>query len=349
MKDLAIKINNLCKVYYLYESPKDRVLEALKIGKKSYHKEFAALDNINFDVKNGEVMGIIGTNGAGKSTLLKIITGVLTPTAGNVLIEGKVSALLELGAGFNQECTGLENIYLNGRMMGYTRKEMEERKDSIIEFADIGEFIYQPVKTYSSGMFARLAFAVAINVEPDILIVDEALSVGDIFFQNKCFKKFDELKQKGVTILFVSHDIGSVRQMCNRVLWLEHGKQVAFGEVNTICDMYMDAKRKSTQYVSGHIQDCKSREVFITRIDEKREYPKISFVEDRFSNTQVKIQSVYFETTEQEVVNTLYVDQEYVTHVIVECIEDVSDLIIGFVLENNKGLPLYDINNFINH
>lgn len=348
MKDLAIKITELCKTYYLYNSPKDRILEAVKIGKKSYHKEFAALDNINFDVKNGEVIGIIGTNGAGKSTLLKIITGVLTPTAGDVWINGKVSALLELGAGFNQECTGLENIYLNGCIMGYTRKEMEERKEAIIEFADIGDFINQPVKTYSSGMFARLAFAVAINVEPDILIVDEALSVGDIFFQNKCFKKFDELKQKGVTILFVSHDIGSVRQMCERVLWLEHGKQLAFGNVNTICDMYMDAKRKSAQYVAGHIQDHKSGEVFITRIDERREYPKISFVEDRFSNTQVRIQSIYFENAKHEVVNTLYVDQEYVTHVIIECLEDVSDLIIGFVLENNKGLPLYDINNFIN-
>ena len=348
MDNIAIKVTGLSKIYHLYNNPKDRLWESLKLTKKKYYKEFAALNNINFNVKNGEVVGIIGTNGAGKSTLLKIITGVLTPSFGEVLVNGKVSALLELGAGFNQEYTGLENIYLNGRMMGYTRKEMEEKKDAIIEFADIGDFIYQPVKTYSSGMFARLAFAVAINVEPDILIVDEALSVGDIFFQNKCFKKFDELKQRGVTIIFVSHDVGSVRQMCNRVLWLEHGKQLAFGDANLICDMYMDEKRKSAQYVSGHIQDYKLGEIFISRIDEKREYPKISFVEDRFSNDQVQIRSVFFENINHEIVNTIYVDQNYTTHVIIECMEDITDLIIGFVLENNKGLPLYDINNFIN-
>ena len=221
MCDLAIEIRHLVKIYKMYNKPTDRILEAFHLGNKERYKEFRALNDVSFEVKKGETVGIIGTNGAGKSTLLKIITGVLSSTLGEVTIKGKVSALLELGAGFNDEYTGIENIYLNGRMMGYTRKEMDERIGKIIEFADIGDFINHPVKTYSSGMFARLAFAVAINVEPDILIVDEALSVGDVFFQNKCFKKFDELRKRGVTILFVSHDIGSVRQMCSRVLWLE--------------------------------------------------------------------------------------------------------------------------------
>ncbi len=242
MQNYAVNIENLNKTYRLYNKPSDRVKEALGFGKKQ-SKTFEALKDVSFNVKKGETVGIIGTNGAGKSTLLKIVTGVLSPTAGNIQIEGKVSALLELGAGFNEEYSGIENIYLNGRMMGYSRKEMDERLNGIVEFADIGDFINQPVKTYSSGMFARLAFAVAINVEPDILIVDEALSVGDIFFQNKCFKKFDELKRNGVTILFVSHDIGSVRQMCSRVLWLDHGTVRAFGEAAHICDMYMDEKR----------------------------------------------------------------------------------------------------------
>lgn len=348
MSNRAIKIEDLRKVYNLYETKKDRVLEALRIGNKSRHKEFAALNGVSFNVGKGEVMGIIGTNGAGKSTLLKIITGVLMPTSGTVEINGKVSALLELGAGFNQECTGLENIYLNGRMMGYTRQEMDIRKKDIIEFADIGDFIDHPVKLYSSGMFARLAFAVAINVEPDILIVDEALSVGDIFFQNKCYKKFDELRAKGTTILFVSHDIGSVRQMCDRVLWLEHGEMRAFGETTEICDMYMDEKRKNSEYVSGHVKEEEKIDIFIRKIDEKRQYPRIAEVPDRFNNEKVAIRSVFFENSEHEYVNTLYVDQEYITHVVVECFEAVNSMIIGFVLENNKGLPLYDINNFIN-
>ena len=253
----------------MYNKPTDRILEAFHLGNKERYKEFRALNDVSFEVKKGETVGIIGTNGAGKSTLLKIITGVLSSTLGEVTIKGKVSALLELGAGFNDEYTGIENIYLNGRMMGYTRKEMDERIGKIIEFADIGDFINHPVKTYSSGMFARLAFAVAINVEPDILIVDEALSVGDVFFQNKCFKKFDELRKRGVTILFVSHDIGSVRQMCSRVLWLEKGSTRAFGEAGSICDMYMDAQRKSSEYVSGHITDEKSGNILSIEIRKK--------------------------------------------------------------------------------
>ena len=234
--DTMIKIKDLKKEYRLYDSPLDRVREVFSITGKKYSRAFRALDGITIDVKKGETVGIIGTNGAGKSTLLKIITGVLPPTAGEVQVNGKIAALLELGAGFNQEYTGLQNIYLNGRIMGFTRKQMDERVQAIIDFADIGEFLNQPVKTYSSGMFARLAFAVAINVEPDILIVDEALSVGDLFFQNKCFRKFEELKAKGVTILFVSHDIASVRQMCSRALWIDHGTQKKFGDCDLVCD-----------------------------------------------------------------------------------------------------------------
>ena len=183
MENIAIKVKNLTKLYHLYNKPQDRVKEALNPFKKSYHHDFYAMNDVTFEIKKGETVGIIGKNGAGKSTLLKMITGVLTPTSGEVEVNGKIASLLELGAGFNPEMTGIENIYLNGTIMGFTKEEMDSKVDAILEFADIGEFIYQPVKMYSSGMFARLAFSVAINVEPDALIVDEALSVGDMAFQ----------------------------------------------------------------------------------------------------------------------------------------------------------------------
>ena len=196
MNEYAIQVKNVSKLYKLYDKSSDRVKDALGLsGKKKLYKEHYALHDMNFDIKKGECVGIIGTNGAGKSTILKIITGVLNPSEGEVIIDGRISALLELGAGFNQEYTGIENVYLNGTMIGFTREEIDEKMDDILAFADIGDFVYQPVKTYSSGMFVRLAFAVAINIEPEILIVDEALSVGDVFFQAKCYRKFEEFKQ----------------------------------------------------------------------------------------------------------------------------------------------------------
>ena len=196
------------------------------------------MDDVNFEVKIGETVGIIGTNGSGKSTILKIITGVLNPTGGNVSVNGRISALLELGAGFNMEYTGIENIYLNGTMIGFTREEIDAKMQDILDFADIGEFVHQPVKTYSSGMFVRLAFAVAINIEPEILIVDEALSVGDVFFQSKCFKKFEEFKKMGKTILIVSHDLGSISKYCDRVILLNKGKKAAEGSPKKIVDLF---------------------------------------------------------------------------------------------------------------
>ena len=203
-------------------------------------KDFYALRDLNFKIKPGETVGFVGKNGSGKSTLLKLLTEVLTPTEGSLKINGKVSALLELGAGFNNEYTGMENIYLNGTIMGYSREEMDKRVDDIVKFADIGEYINQPVKTYSSGMFVRLAFAVAINVEPDILIVDEALAVGDVRFQLKCMDKFLEFKEKGITILYVSHDINSIKRFCTRAIWINEGHLEADGDVDLITDKYLD-------------------------------------------------------------------------------------------------------------
>ncbi len=237
-KKIAICADQITKIYKLYEKPSDRMKEALGLTRKKLHKEHYALQGVDMTVYQGETVGIIGTNGSGKSTILKIITGVLNPTKGNLTVNGRISALLELGAGFNMEYNGIENIYLNGTMMGFSQKEIDDKLQDILDFADIGDYVYQPCKTYSSGMFVRLAFAVAINIEPEILIVDEALSVGDVFFQAKCYHKFDEFKKMGKTILFVSHDLSSIAKYCDRVILLNQGHKLGEGTPKEMIDAY---------------------------------------------------------------------------------------------------------------
>lgn len=237
--EYAIETIDVSKLYKLYDKPFDRVKETFSRN-KVYSREFYALKHVNFAIPKGATIGFVGRNGAGKSTLLKILTGVLKPTAGTVHVDGKVSALLELGAGFNMEFTGRENIYLNATVMKIPKAEMESRIDEILAFADIGDFIDQPVKTYSSGMFVRLAFAVAINVDPDILIVDEALAVGDTRFQLKCMEKFSEFQKKGKTILFVSHDVNMIKRFCERTIWLNQGQVVMDGDTDQVTDLYTD-------------------------------------------------------------------------------------------------------------
>ena len=238
----VIKAEHIRKFYKMYDAPVDRFKEALGIGgkNKEYAKKYYALDDISFDVHAGEIVGIVGRNGSGKSTILKILTGVLSPSEGEVSIDGKIAALLELGAGFNMEYTGMKNIYLNATMMHISKEEIEKKIPDILKFADIGDFINQPVKTYSSGMFVRLAFAVAINVDPDILIVDEALAVGDVRFQLKCMDKFNEFIKEGKTILFVTHDVNAVKRFCNRAIWLNAGKLIMDGNTDEVTDRYMD-------------------------------------------------------------------------------------------------------------
>jgi teichoic acid transport system ATP-binding protein len=233
----AISLRGLEKVYKLYSRPSDRLLDAVGLKRKGI-KEHRALKGLDLQVQKGETVGIIGANGAGKSTILKIITGVLSPTRGEAVVNGRISALLELGAGFNMEYNGIENIYLNGTMLGYTQKEIDSKLDAILAFADIGDYVYQPTKTYSSGMFVRLAFAVAINIDPDILIVDEALSVGDVFFQAKCYKKFAEFREQGKTIIFVSHDLSSIATYCDRVVLLDKGEKLGEGSPKEMIDAY---------------------------------------------------------------------------------------------------------------
>ena len=248
-KENVIEINNLVKRYKMYNRKKDRLVEAI-IPRINRHTDFLAVNNLNLTVKKGEILGILGKNGAGKSTLLKMITGVVTPTQGELKVNGKISSLLELGAAFNMELTGEENIYQHGQVMGLSKEEIERTKQDVIKFADIGDHLYQPVKTYSSGMFARLAFACAINVDPDILIVDEVLSVGDMAFQLKCFKKFEQFKEKGKTILFVTHNIGDVIDNCSRVIILNKGEKIFDGETKEGVETYK-------KLITGMLKDDK--------------------------------------------------------------------------------------------
>lgn len=236
--EIAIRVENLTKTYKLYDSPGDRVRETFHPFRKKYHHPFNALSNVSFDVKKGETIGVVGRNGSGKSTLLQLICGVLHPTSGSVAVNGRISALLELGTGFNPEFSGRENVYINGAILGLSKDEIDARFDQIARFADIGEFIEQPVKTYSSGMVVRLAFAVAVNVDPDILVVDEALSVGDIFFQHKCMTRMRKLMEKGATVIFVSHDMGAVKSLCGDALLFRDGKLVRKGRAEDVANEY---------------------------------------------------------------------------------------------------------------
>lgn len=336
MSDIAIKIENLSKIYKLYDKPVDRLKESLSLSRRSRHKDYFALKNINVEIKKGEILGIVGTNGSGKSTILKIITGVLTPTTGTVNIEGKISALLELGAGFNPEYTGIENIYLNGTMLGYTKEEMESKLPNIIEFADIGDFIYQPVKTYSSGMFARLAFAVSINVDPDILIVDEALSVGDTRFQKKCYRKMEEFK-KTKTIILVTHDIGVISKFCDRVIWIERGELKAIGEPLEIAKKYT-AYVMQSQLVNDKIEQN----------DEKKENSKIMPVDglvESYGDKKAVITGIgLFQDDENNIIQTVLPNKLTKIIIRVQYKEHIIDPIVGFTIKDRLGNTVFQTN-----
>ena len=285
----AIFARGLAKRYRLYGSPLDRLVEALLPGTSRRHGEFTALDAVTFDIRPGEVVGIMGRNGSGKSTLLKLVTGVSMPSAGEVGVAGRVSALLELGTGFNPEMTGLENIWLNATLLGYTEAEIEARRGDIVAFADIGDFIDHPVKTYSSGMFARLAFAVAISLDPDILIVDEILSVGDALFQAKCFRKFEDLKAKGTTIVFVTHSIEQVLQHCTRAILLEAGRLVLDGPPREVSNVYLDllfgVARSARARVPAHAGPQAANPWFAEGVDDRlRLRPGYNAAEHRWGN-----------------------------------------------------------------
>lgn len=323
-----IEIENLTKSYKMYNSKKSRLIEAVfpKINK---HTEFKALNNLNLNVSKGEVLGILGKNGAGKSTLLKIITGVVVPNSGNIKINGRISSLLELGTAFNMELTGEENIYQHGQVMGMTKEEVEAKKQEIIDFADIGEHLYQPVKTYSSGMFARLAFACAINVEPDILIVDEVLSVGDMAFQLKCFKKFEEFKKKGKTILFVTHNISDIIRNCSRTIILKEGEKVFDGNVKDGVELYKK---------------------IIVGIEENKEKEKEKQNEDKlitYGNRKAEIIDYKILNNKNEVVKIFENDEEVTIKLKIKFNEDIKEPIFAVSVKDFRGLELLGTNTML--
>ena len=348
-EEIAIRINDVSKLYKLYDKPTDRLKESLGFSKQKKYKEHYALRNVSFDVKKGECVGIIGTNGAGKSTILKIITGVLNQTAGDIQINGRISALLELGAGFNMEYTGIENVYLNGTMIGFTREEIDAKMDEILEFADIGDFVYQPVKTYSSGMFVRLAFAVAINIDPEILIVDEALSVGDVFFQLKCFKKFEEFKKNGKTILFVSHDLSSIDKYCDKAILLDHGKNIAEGKPMDIINMYkklmtgMSVKElEEREKRKKKIKESKKNGSNIKDYLDKAGKPwKDSFdlnpKLDEYGDMKAKIVDIGVFDEDENLTTTIIKGSSFTLRSKVEFMEEIEDPIFTYTFKTLKG------------
>ena len=332
-REVAIEVKDVKKVYKLYDRLRDRMYDALGFRKNKYKLHYA-LNGVNLNIYKGETVGIIGTNGSGKSTILKIITGVLSPSEGEVKVNGRISALLELGAGFNQEYNGIENIYLNGTMMGFSEKEIDAKLPAILEFADIGEYVYQPVKTYSSGMFVRLAFAVAINIEPEILIVDEALSVGDVFFQAKCYHKFEEFKEMGKTIVFGSHDLNSISKYCDRVFLLNKGNLLGEGSPKEMIDAY---KRV---LVGQYEEDGK--EVPTAQLEEGTN-PDIQ----EYGNMQARIVDYY--VTDEKGLRTLAVlkGSEYTLHMKVQINEEIPAPIFCYSLKNVQGTEITGTNSMI--
>jgi len=342
----VISVTNLSKVYHIYESPSDRVKEAFHPFRKKLHKDFYALDNITFTVEQGDVVGIIGKNGAGKSTLLKILTGVLSQSSGDYQLNGKVSALLELGGGINPEYTGVENIYFNGSILGMSKEEVDAKIQEIIDFADIGDFINVPVKTYSSGMAVRLAFAIAINIDPDILIVDEALSVGDVRFQQKSIRKMRELMDRAKAILFVTHDIGTVTNFCNKVVWLKDGKVFKTGTPKDICKQYLSYMAFEDVGVTG---DNSVSESSPENADEKREqvWVETSRFESYGERGGAIEQIAFSEQSDFSKIDNFNGNENCQLSLKIRANESIAHPIYGFILKDSYGNQITGMNTFI--
>ena len=358
----VIQVKDLTKMYKLYDKPSDRLKEALGLTRKKLYKEHYALHDVNFDIYEGECVGIIGTNGSGKSTILKIITGVLTPTAGEVKVDGRISALLELGAGFNMEYSGLENVYLNGTMIGFSKEEIDARLNDILEFADIGDFIHQPVKTYSSGMFVRLAFAVAINIEPEILIVDEALSVGDVFFQAKCYHKFEEFKKMGKTIVFVSHDLSSISKYCDRVYLLNQGNILGEGSPKAMIDTYKrvlvgqyDGPESVGEETASLLDDEDLQRAAAQKADEKGTDASQASMEAKGQNPnaleygtkQAQIEEFYITDDRGVPTNAILKGSMFTIHMRVRFMDHIPAPIFAFSVKNVIGVEITGTNTMI--
>ena len=368
MSNIAISLKNVSKYYKLYNNPKDRLKEALSRSNKSYHKKFYATKNLNLEIKKSEILGIVGKNGSGKSTLLKLITGVLKPDEGSVKVNGKISALLELGSGFNPEFTGMQNIFFYGTILGFTKEEMKEKLNDILAFADIGDFINQPLKTYSSGMKSRLGFAVAVHIDPEILILDEVLAVGDVLFRRKCYAKMEEFFKGGKTIIYVSHDANSVKELCSRAIFLESGNIILDADAKTVSTYYeksLFAKDKNKNKIREEIREL-TIEKQITSVEKiKNKYTesnreitssqaqvlpsknKAYFIPDFtpmstvvYDNTQIEIVDILIKTTNGHIVNALISGEKYIYCYRLKFHSNQKKVAFGMHIKTEKGLSI---------
>jgi ABC-type polysaccharide/polyol phosphate transport system ATPase subunit len=341
----AVEFERVSKSYSIYAKPGDRLKELATFQKKKFHRDFWALRDVSFEIKRGETFCIVGQNGSGKSTLLQMVAGILQPTEGSVNVQGRVSALLELGAGFNPEFSGRDNVYLNGSILGLSTKQIDQRYKDIEEFAEIGDFIHQPVKTYSSGMVVRLAFAVAINVDPEVLLVDEALAVGDLYFRHRCMRKVHELRSRGITILFVSHSAGDVKAIGDRTMWLDQGRVVDIGETDRIVGKYLAAMvDKDTQYLS--LKAAKPRP---TLIESKVVRPievieTIPNIDHRHGDGRAEVIGIAVVDINGQPLGLLQPESKIVVRISVRAKEDVAMPIVGFMMRNHLGIDFAGTN-----
>lgn len=350
---MAIKVENLSKCYHIYDQPRDRLKQMILprlqrlvgMRPRRYYREFWALQDISFEVKKGETVGIVGRNGSGKSTLLQMICGTLNPTSGEVLTNGRIAALLELGSGFNPEFTGRENVYLNGAVLGLSRDEIDERFDEIVAFADIGNFIEQPVKTYSSGMMVRLAFAVAVNVAPDILIVDEALAVGDWLFQKRCFQKIEQLVSNGTTLLFVSHDQESVRTLTHRALLLAHGQSLAWGTSSEVVLEYRKLlHEEESAYFTALLNETETMTDIPSSAAEPVETPERTNTRSglmEFGDGHARITGVRVFNSVGEECSSFYPGEQLRINVRCQALATAYNLNVAIRLRNKEGVKVY--------
>ena len=341
MSALAVQFSNVSKSYSIYAAPRDRLKELATFQTRRFHTEFWALRDVTFDVRRGETFCVIGENGSGKSTVLQICAGILAPTSGTAVAHGRVAALLELGSGFNPEFSGKDNVYLNGAILGLSTKDMDRRFPEIQAFAEIGDFIHQPVKTYSSGMVIRLAFAVSIHVDPEILLVDEALAVGDVYFRQRCMRKVQELRQRGVTILFVSHATGDVKALGDRAMWLEKGVVKALGQTDLVVAQYLAAmSEKDRVYQAREFP-----------LEEARKLPapeevieEIPNVDHRFGDGKAEIIGIAVLDAEGGRVAMLKPDSTIVVRISVRAKESLDRPIVGFMFRNHLGVDFAGTN-----
>lgn len=349
-RDLAVKAINLSKVYKLYDKPQDRFKETFHPFRKKYHHNFYALKDVSFEVKKGDTIGIVGINGAGKSTLLQIIYNVLTPTSGIIEVNGKTSALLELGSGFNPELSGIENVYYNGAIMGYSKEEIDDKLDTILTFADIGEFVNQPVKTYSSGMFVRLAFSVAIMVDPEILIIDEALAVGDIFFQAKCVDRMKKMiNDENVTLFFVSHDLTQVKSICQKAILLNNGEIINYGKSSEVVEKYYTSQLKSVQQAifrnTTDLQKNFEKKNLSLNDNKKKFFEENALFQkkakyQRIQNGKADIVNVQLLDENEESVYFVEYEQKVILRMAIEIHEDIHLLDYGYQIRNENGVEV---------